>query len=300
MPETAVAESDTGAALRALAARHGLTSAGARPTIPAYARQLWAYRHFITTYADARVSSSLSTTRLGRIWQVLTPLTNAAVYYVVFGIILDSGGDIKNFGSYLCIGVFVFGYTQGAVGSGVQSITSNLGLIRALQFPRASLPLAMTLVELQNMVVGMGVLGIIVLATGEPLTLQWLLILPLMLIQTVFNAGLALGAARLGAQMIDLKQVMPFLLRVWMYGSAVLYPVQFFETSSKIPEWLTPILEANPAVVFIELFRHAMMEEVVPASSISTLWMLAVGWAVVAGIGGFLYFWLGEKEYGRG
>jgi teichoic acid transport system permease protein len=300
MPETAVAESgtETGTRLRALAARHGLTSAAARPRVHAYLRELWRYRHFIATYADARVSSSLSTTKLGRIWQVLTPLTNAAVYYVVFGIILRSGGGMDNFGSYLCIGVFVFGFTQGSVQTGVQAITSNLGLIRALQFPRACLPVAMTLVELQNMVVGMAVLSTIVLITGEPLTLQWLLVIPLMVLQTIFNGGLALFTARLGAQMIDLKQIMPFALRVWMYGSAVLYPVQFFEEHA--PRWLTPILEANPAVIFIELIRHAMMEGVQPVGSIPLLWAAAAGWALLVGLGGFLYFWLGEKEYGRG
>src|SRR3954452_5873610 len=90
MPETAVSESAAGVPLRELARRHGLSTAGARPSVPAYLRQLWAYRHFIHTYADARVSSSLSKTRLGRLWQVFTPLTNAAVYYLIFGVILNT------------------------------------------------------------------------------------------------------------------------------------------------------------------------------------------------------------------
>lgn len=302
MPRTAVAESEsaTSASLRALAARHGLTSAGARPSVPAYLRQLWHYRHFIATYADARVSSSLSNTRLGRLWQVLTPLTNAAVYYFVFGVILKGGKEIDNFTSYLCIGVFVFGFTQSCVGSGVQAITGNLGLIRALQFPRASLPISVVLVELQHIVVGMAVLSAIVLVTGEPLTVEWLLIVPVLLLQSVFSAGLALAAARFGAQMIDLKQVMPFVLRVWMYGSAVLYPVQKFTFSDPPRPWLTALLESNPAVVYVELIRHAMMENVPLAMPVTNLWLLALGWAVVVGTGGFLYFWLGEKEYGRG
>ena len=77
MPQTAVADSETGLTLKQLAERHGLSSAGKLPTLPAYIRQLWAYRHFIASYADAKVSSALGKTRLGLLWQVLTPLFNA-------------------------------------------------------------------------------------------------------------------------------------------------------------------------------------------------------------------------------
>jgi teichoic acid transport system permease protein len=30
------------------------------------------------------------------------------------------------------------------------------------------------------------------------------------------------------------------------------------------------------------------------------VWALAVGWALVAGVGGFIYFWKAEETYGRG
>jgi teichoic acid transport system permease protein len=297
MPETAVA-AGAGTSLRELAARHGLNSAGARPGVPAYLRQLWSYRHFISTYADARVASSLSKNRLGRLWQVFTPLTNAAVYYLIFGIILNTDRGIANFPAYLCIGVFVFGFTASCVQNGVTAITGNLGLVRALHFPRASLPIAVTLVELQSMIPAMAVLAGIVLVSGEPLTWQWLLLVPILLVQTLFNAGLALLFARLGAKLPDLKQVIPFAVRVWMYGSAVLYSTQMFQGVEH--PWLIRLLEANPAVIFIELMRHSLMEEVPLANPAPVLWAMAAGWALVVGVVGFLYFWRGEKEYGRG
>src|SRR3712207_1301960 len=112
MPQTAVADSDTGLTLEELAARHGLSSAGKLPSLPAYMRQLWSYRHFISAYANAKVSSALGHTRLGMLWQVLTPMINAAVYYLIFGIVLNTKGGVDNFIAYLCTGVFLFGFTQ--------------------------------------------------------------------------------------------------------------------------------------------------------------------------------------------
>ncbi|HET9518240.1 MAG TPA: ABC transporter permease [Actinoplanes sp.] len=298
MAETAVAESDATTSLRELAARHGLHAAGALPSLSTYTRQLWKYRHFIGSYANARVSSSLGKTRLGRIWQVLTPLTNAAVYYLIFGMVLSQDRKMPNFVVYLCIGVFVFIFSQSSAQAGVTSITANLGLIRALHFPRASLPIAVTLIEAQHLIASMTVLMAICLFFKEPLTWMWLLIPLILLLQTIFNAGLALILARIGSKLTDLKQVMPFALRVWFYGSAVLYPVKMFE--DRLDGWLLVLVESNPLLIYIELMRHSLMENAPLANSPLRLWLVGLGWALAFGIGGFVYFWRGEKEYGRG
>ncbi|MFI7539783.1 ABC transporter permease [Actinoplanes sp. NPDC049599] len=298
MPQTAVAGSDTGLTLKELARRHGLSAAGKLPSLREYSRQLWAYRHFIASYANAKVTSSLGKTRLGVFWQVLTPLINAAVYYVIFGVVLDTQRGVDNFVPYLCTGVFIFGFTQSVVQAGIQAISGNMGLIRALHFPRASLPLAITTVEIRNMLASMAVLIVIVLGFGEPITWEWLLIVPIFLLQSVFNAGLALAAARLGSKVADFKQLVPFVMRMWLYGSAVLYPVTRF--SDNLSGWQLNVVEANPMLVFIDLMRHALMEDVPLAGSATVLWLEAVAWTLVVGIGGYVYFWRGEKGYGRG
>lgn len=298
MPQTAVADSDTGLTLKELARRHGLSAAGKLPSLPEYTRQLWAYRYFIASYANAKVTSSLGKTRLGVFWQVLTPLMNAAVYYVIFGVILNTKSGIPNFVAYLCTGVFIFSFTQTVVQNGIQGISGNLGLIRALHFPRASLPLAITMVEVRNMMASMAVLIAIVLGFGEPITWDWLTIVPIFLLQSIFNAGLAMGAARLGSKLPDIKNLVPFIMRLWLYGSAVLYPVTRF--TDHLSGWKLHLVEANPLLVFIDLMRHALMEEVPLAAPAWILWLEALGWTLVVGIGGYVYFWRGEKGYGRG
>ncbi|HEX5740280.1 MAG TPA: ABC transporter permease [Pilimelia sp.] len=302
MAETAAAaDTDVGTTPAALAARHGLGVAGARPGLVGYARQLWAYRHFIGAYANARVISQFSTAKLGRVWQVLTPVTNALVYFLIFGVILGAGHGMDNFIGYLCAGVFIFTFTQSVVSAGIQAISGNLGLIRALHFPRASLPLALTMVQFQHIIASMVVLAGIMLFTGEPLTWHWILVVPALFLQSMFNAGLALAMARLGAKLTDLKQVMPFVLRTWMYASGVLYSVTLFDRhiAPKSP-LAAELLQYNPLLAYIELIRHAMMENVPLANPIGITWLIAAGWAVAAGLGGFIYFWRGEQEYGRG
>ncbi|GIF97226.1 ABC transporter permease [Catellatospora citrea] len=299
MAEAVVTEPYSAPAPAQLAARHGLRVAGERPALTDYVRRLWAYRHFILAFANAKNVATLTTARLGQLWHVLTPLTNAAVYYLIFGLILNTSRGIENFPAYLCAGIFIFGYTTQVVTGGTGAISGNLGMIRALQFPRASLPLSVTITQLQQLLAAMLVLMGIVLITGEPLTFNWLTLIPLLLLQTVFNAGLAMLVARAGSKITDLKQIMPFLLRTWLYGSGVFFNLA--AATDGLPKWASTLLQLNPMSVFIELGREALLVNTpAPGISVLSMWLVALVWAVVVGIGGFVYFWRGEKEYGRG
>ena len=281
-----------------LAAAHGLTISGKRPGLPAYTRQLWSRRHFIVAFATARLTAMYTAARLGQIWQVMTPLLNAAVYYLIFGLLLGTNRGIPNFIAYLCTGVFVFQFTQSAVLAGTRSISDNLGLIRALHFPRACLPIAFTVIQLQQLIFSMGVLGVIVLATGEPLTWRWLLVFPVLLLQSVFNAGLALFMARIGAKTTDMAQLMPFVLRTWMYLSGVFWSVNSFTANA--PHWVSTVLNLNPALIFNDLMRYALMNSVTASLLPDHVWAVAGGWAVLVGLSGYVFFWSAEEEYGRG
>ncbi|MHA6759001.1 ABC transporter permease [Streptacidiphilus sp. PAMC 29251] len=289
---------DSGLSPGDLAAKYGLTVSGRRPGAVEYARQLWGRRHFIVAYSTAKLSAMYTTAKLGQVWQVMTPLLNAAVYYLIFGLLLGTKRDIPNFIAYLCTGVFVFQFTQSAVLNGTRAIAGNLGLIRALHFPRACMPIASTLIQLQQLLFSMGVLGVIVLATGEPLTLRWLLLVPVLLLQSVFNTGVAMFMARIGAKTTDLAQLMPFIIRTWMYMSGIFWSIS--SITDHAPHWVTLVIEANPALIFISLMRYALLDSY-PASNLPAhVWPMALAWAVVIGIGGYLFFWKAEEEYGRG
>lgn len=300
MSEVVVAapEAPTSGDLRELAARFGLRPAGVRPGLADYVRQLWEYRHFTTSYANAKTISALGGTRLGQLWQVLTPLANAAVYYLIFGVILDTRSNVGNFLAYLCTGVFVFTFTQSVMQQATQAVSGNLGLIRSLQFPRACLPLSVVLTQAKALAGAMIVLVGIIGLTGERPRVGWLLALPALALQAVFNAGLAMVMARLGAALPDLKQLIPFIARAWMYGSGVLYATSAFD--AHLPPSLSAVAHANPLLVYIELARGALLTDVPLAAPGWQLWLLAAGWALVMSVGGLLYFWHGERSYGRG
>jgi teichoic acid transport system permease protein len=292
---------DTGS-LAEMAARHGLRPSSVRPGLASYLCQVWERRHFIVAYATARNVSMYTEARLGQLWQVLTPLLNSAVYYLIFGILFRANRGISNYTAYLVTGVFIFAFTERSIVVGSNVMRSNITLIRALHFPRACLPLAYVLVEFQQLLLSMVVLVAIVLGTGEPLTWYWLLLAPTLLLQAMFNMGAALIMARMGAGAQDVSQLVPFLLRVWRYFCGVMYSIASLPAT--LPEWGKDVLSVNPAAVYISLTRYAIMatQRADPHRVVATghLWLAGVGWAVVTLTAGALFFWQAETRYGRG
>jgi teichoic acid transport system permease protein len=248
--------------------------------------------------------------RLGQVWQVLTPLLNAAVYYLIFGLLLNTSRGLPHntFIPFLVCGVFVFTFTQRSVNSGAKSVGDNLSLIRALHFPRASLPLAYTIIELQQLLVSMVVLFAIVLGFGEPLSLNWLLLIPVLIMQLTFNVGISLALARIGAFNRDIQQLLPFILRTWLYFSGIIYSLSGLMKSSKIHDhpWIGHILEANPAYVYVELSRLSLLESYRGYvhqklhEPTMHLWYYGVAWSIVMFLVGFWFFFRAEERYGRG
>ncbi|MGW0738280.1 ABC transporter permease [Streptomyces sp. NPDC002851] len=287
-----------------LAAQHGLSVSNARPSLPAYVGQLWARRHFISAFATAKLTAQYSRAKLGQLWQVMTPLLNAAVYFLIFGLLLGTSRGIPDYIPFLVTGVFVFTFTQSSVLTGTRAISGNLGLVRALHFPRAALPVAFCLQQLQQLLFSMAALVVILFAFGVPPAVSWLLALPVLVLQFLFNAGLALAVARIGSSTPDISQLMPFVLRTWMYASGVMFSLDHVLKEHDVPGFVQTLLECNPAAVYIDLMRFALIDsfqrDQLPHGSVGLTLAWALGWALLAGIGGFIYFWKAEERYGRG
>jgi teichoic acid transport system permease protein len=321
-------EPGAGEPLAVLAARHGLRPSSARPGLASYLRKVWKRRNFIVAYATARNVSMYTEARLGQLWQVLTPLLNSAVYYLIFGVLFKANRGISNYTAYLVTGVFIFSFTERSIVVGSTVMRANITLIRALHFPRACLPLAYVLVEFQQLMLSMVVLFAIVLGTGEPLTWYWLLLVPTLVMQATFNVGAALIMARVGAGAQDISQLVPFLLRVWRYFCGVMYSIASLPAS--LPEWAKNVLSFNPAAVYISLTRYAIMATYRadapgaqpynaarcaifnarkipsmqaychPDITTGQLWLAGAGWAIVTLVAGVVFFWQAETRYGRG
>jgi teichoic acid transport system permease protein len=278
-----------------LVARYGLKRAGARAPLAEYTRELWKRRHFIVEFSRATNASGYSKSMLGQAWQILTPLLNAAVYFLIFGMLLNTSRGVPNYLGFLVTGMFVFQFIQSSLNLGARSLQSHISLVRTLRFPRAVFPISATTVALEQMLMSMVALLPIVLLTGEPVRLQWLELVPALALQTVFCAGLSFIFARIGAKIPDVSQMLPFVMRVWLYASGVMFSIDV--VTRHMNPLIGNILNANPAAEFMYLYRGALISSG-PGSTLKE-WFIALLWSVGTAAVGYVFFWKAEEEYGR-
>lgn len=276
-----------------------------RPPLTEYLGRLWQRRHFIMADSRARVEAGSRTNVLGKVWLVLRPLLDGAVYFMVFGMLLGASRGIENFVGYLLIGVFLFQFTVRSLNNGARSISASRTLIRSFAFPRASLPIASIVREVLSFVPVLVTLIVLVLALpyvmpvinpgGDPITAhvtwRWLLVPGVLALQVAMATGLALIAARIVSRVPDFLQLVSIGTRFWLYGSAVFFSLDRF---SNLPT-VQAIMQVNPMFIVLDMTRDCLLYGITPEW---TSWALLGAWSGVLLVGGMVFFWLGEESYG--
>lgn len=275
-----------------LAAANGLRRVGARPPFSQYLRETWSRRDFIWTMARFRVASGLERNRLGLLWLVLKPLLNAVVYGVIFGLI-QAGNRPPDYPAYVVIGVFLFEFFSSSLNNGAKSITGSRQLVQSLAFPRLTLPLAQVVEGLLSLLPSLALLAILLPILGDGPRWSWLLIVPLLMLYTLFNAGIAMVVARLTVHVQDLTQFLPFVNRILFYTSGVLFDVNKIFESHPI---VVTLYDFHPLYQVIRIARSILMGE----RSVEPMQWLHFGiWSVVMLVLGLIFFWVAEERYGR-
>lgn len=273
---------------------NGLVDAHADSKIGVYLRRLWARRSYTWHVSQAELRQRQITTVFGSFWHLLNPALSIGVYFLIFGLVLETDrgvGSTGDFLLFLTVGLFVFQYTQRAVTLGSTSIVVNRGLVQAIRFPRALLPASTTLMELLAAIPTYGIMFIVGVAVGQPPSWQWLVLPVIVAWQTVFNFGAAMVAARLTSHFRDVQQLLPFFFRLLIYGSGVLFSVEAYVEEERL-HWLFIV---NPVYDFIELARWSVMGLPVSTDVI----VAALVWPIVMLLTGFAWFKSGEHTYDR-
>ena len=274
------------------AEKYGLHRVGARPSLVDYLKQTWNRRQFIYELAKARVQSQNERNRLGVIWVVLKPTFNALMYGFIFGI-LQGGRRPEDFPVYVVIGVFLMEYFSNSMNGGAKSITGNSSLVQSLAFPRIALPIAQVTQNLLTLVPMLGVMFLYALILGTSPKWTWFVIVPIVLLFSVFNMGVALICARITVHIRDFTNILPLVGRVLFYTSGVLFSVD--KILDKWP-WMITVFDYHPLYQTLTIARAMIMDD---SPYEPRAWLVLGVWSIGILMFGLIYFWKAEERYGR-
>ena len=273
-----------------------LRRVGIRLPLREYLRELWRRREFAITVPLGELKAQNQDSALGQVWHLLNPLLLIAVYYLIFGVLLqvEDRRGVDNYLPFLIVGVIVFDFTRSSIQAGARMIVKNRKLVQSINFPRAILPLSAIVSEAISHLYALPVMLVLIslVRGGPPPQWTWLLLVVVFVLQSMFNLGISMVVARLSFHFRDVQQLLPFILRLYFYSSGVLIPINADVIPSPI---LVTILQLNPAYLIVEMAREAAL--VGPLDP--KVWLLGAAWSVAMLVGGFWFFRAAENEYGR-
>ncbi|WP_229568959.1 ABC transporter permease [Kocuria rhizophila] len=269
-----------------------MQAVGARPPLGDYLRDLWGSRHFIWYDARVRLAVSQDHTLLGKAWIVLNPVLLGLTFYLIFGLLLRTGQGIDNFVAFIVLGLTMFTYSTRSVVSGARSMASGKALVRGFMFPRAALTLSIVVRDALTQLYAVAAILVFLLIVPplEPVSWTWLLLLPVIALQTVFNWGLGMLLAPAVHRIPDLANVLSFAMRLWLYASGIFYDPSRFVDDPRV----LALFHANPLYQVLSMSRDLVLRAQLPHWS---SWAVLGGAAVVLLEVGFLVFWWNEESY---
>jgi teichoic acid transport system permease protein len=243
--------------------------------------------------ALGKIGARNASTALGLLWWVLNPLLLAGVYFFAFGVILGTQRGDPNYLAYLVAGLFVFHYTTQSMTAGAASILNSGKLLVNLKFPRMILPISAIIEAGVGFLVSLVVFFALVIPLSD-IRPTWSLayVPPAFILQTLFNVGLAAFIARLAVPFRDIGNLLPFLTRLWLYLSPVIWPISMID---RAPEWAQTLMRSNPMYWLLELYRGALLARPISYQA----WIIAGAWALFALVFGVVLFVRQEGSMAR-
>ena len=265
------------------------------PPIWPYVRELWRRRGFANESSKAALRSENTLTVFGQLWMVLNPLLLAGVYY--FLVMVLSGGKHPEGKSALEVfsgmtaGLFVFYFVSNCMMAGAQSIVGGGKLLLNTSFPRILMPFAAVRTAFFRFLPTIPVYIVFHILAGNPWTVGTLAALAFLFLLIVFGLGIAAFFATVQVYFRDATSFLPYLNRIWLYASPVIWTLDQLPRSF---ETLRAILPFNPLYSLLGGYTEALVEGSVPELSV---WLIAVAWAFGALALGSLYFMSREREF---
>ncbi len=180
------------------------------------------------------------------------------VFYVVFNVILDSRR--ADFLVFLMCGKLAFIWFSKSITQASNSIVANQGLVGKIDVPKTLFPMAIVQESLYKQAVVFLLLFAVLLAWGYPVTITWLWLLPLMLVNYLMIVACSFIGACLVCIVRDFRLIIPLGMTFLLFTSGIFWDVRDLGD----PQKTELILALNPLAFILDAYRQILMYQAPP------------------------------------
>jgi lipopolysaccharide transport system permease protein len=215
-------------------------------------RDIWSCRELLYFLMWRDIKVRYKQTALGAAWAVIQPLLTMIIFTYFFGKLAKLPTDGVPYPIFFYTGLLVWTFFSNGVNAGASSLIGNSNLITKIYFPRLIIPTAAIGAGLLDFAIASVLLIALLIYYGFPVTLGYVMLLPLVVLTTLLALGIGIWFSALNVKYRDVRHALPFLIQIWLFVSPVIYP------SSLVPDEWRWVIWLNPVTGIIEAFRASL------------------------------------------
>lgn len=216
-------------------------------------------RHYIELIwfkACADLRAEASRAYLGMIWWVLEPVLYMVVFYVVFGVLLQRGGE--DFIAFLLCGLVTWRWFGGSIVRGANSIPGNARLTSQVYLPKYLFPAIVVTTNTIKFLIVFALLLLYLGIAGVDWGWAWTALPLVLAVQLLFVTACAALLAAVVPFIPDLMALIDKGLALMFFMSGIFYDINRF------PESVRVYFQLNPMAVLIENYRAVLLHDAWP------------------------------------
>lgn len=209
------------------------------------------YGFVIAQLTSRELKRKYARSYLGVVWSVLNPLLSMAVLSLIFSRLFRR--SIDNYPIYYLTGYILWQTFTGATIAAMTTLADNKMLLLRVKFPMDLFILARVYTAMVNL--GYSLIAYAVMLAVFRVPPRWTMLFSPAVILCLFFFALGVSYLLAAAYVFfgDIRHLYTVFLTLWMYCSAVFYPV------GQLQGFMRTLVENNPLFIFIDCLRTAVM-----------------------------------------
>ena len=224
-------------------------------------------------------------TGLGQLWFILSPLVMIFIYSVIFADFMKMKLNIVDntyaYSIYLIAGLFAWTAFANTISRLNISFFEKANLIKKISVPMYVFHLSIVISELITLSISMLLAIIFLIIVNQPVTLNFIWIIPIILLQSLFTLGLGVVFSLFTPFFKDLKEVIPIILQLWFWMTPIVYVRDLIENKYPI------LLKINPFYYFARSYQDIFLYSKLPP--FNSILIMIIETLVVIVIAAYLY-----------
>lgn len=249
------------------------------------AEQRKQYWFVIRELTSREIKRKYSRSKLGIVWSVLNPLLTMVVMSMIFSYMFKR--SIEHYPVYYLCGSILWNLFTGSTNSAMTSLVDNRLMLIKVKFPMQIFILARVYTAVVNFLYSSIAFVAVVCVFRILPNPMWLFIPIVVFLLTIFALGISYILATAYVFFGDVKHLYSVLLTLWLYMSAIFYPIE------QLPDFLQKVIRFNPIYNYIDCLRSLVLHATMPPT-VEIIKIII--WAASSYLIGYMIFKMNQNQ----